>query len=190
MGKVSLRGEPVRAEDIVGVSFFALLFLSIVVTISASRSTLTPRFQALWRGWGLSLCGFALVAFGLLNFQLIHNSPTPVVEGNLWDIRGSSFSSNNSTQFRITDTTGHAVVIRCRYYGPGFVEGERARVKYVAYNRKLLEMDMLTGPYGAWHLRESSGEGSFWFYVAIGVVCGFFGYRQFKKAARTPTVAL
>lgn len=174
-----------RAEDIVGVSFFALLFPSIVVTISASRSTLTPRFQALWRGWGLSLCGFAIASFGLLNFLFIHTSPRPVVEGNIWDIRGSSFRSNNSTRFRITDATGHAVMIRCRYYGPGFVQGERARVKYVAYNRSLLEMDMLTGPYSAWHLRESSGEAGYWFWVAIGAICGFFGYRQFKKAAQT-----
>lgn len=172
-----------RAEDIVGVSFFALLFPAIVVTFSGSRTALTPRQQALWRGWGLGLISVAFVALGLVNFQLIHNSLRPVVEGNLWDIR----DLQNSTRFMITDATGHAVMIRCRYSGPGFVQGELARVRYVSYNRKLVEMDMLTGPYGAWHMRESSGEQGCWAWVAIGVVCGFAGYRQLAKARHGQT---
>ena len=76
-----------RAEDIVGISFFALLFCAIVVTLCGSRTILAPRQQAAWRGWGLSLISVALVAFGLVNFQLIRTSPRPVVERNLWDIR-------------------------------------------------------------------------------------------------------
>ena len=43
----------------------------------------------------------------------------------------------------ITDATGQAVMILCSHRGPGFVQGERARVRYVAYNNKLVEMDML-----------------------------------------------
>lgn len=168
-----------RAEDIVGVSFFGLLIPAIVVAISGSRTTLTPRQQALWRGWGLSLIAGVLLAFGLVNFQLIHDSPRPVVEGNLWDIR-DAFRTNSSS-FMITDATGHAVLIRCRYRVPGSVQGERARVRYVAYNRKLVEMDMLTGPFQKWHLRESSGEQGYWVWVAIGAVCGFFAYRQRAK---------
>ena len=58
-------------------------------------------------------------------------------------------------------------------------------MRYVAYNRKLLELDMLTGPYQVWHLRESSGERGCWVWVAIGAVCGFFAYRQFGKIGPT-----
>jgi hypothetical protein len=71
----------VRAEDIVGVSFFALLIPSVVVAISGSRTTLTPTQRVLWRGWGLSLIGAVFLAFGLVSFQLIHNSPRPVSRG-------------------------------------------------------------------------------------------------------------
>jgi hypothetical protein len=124
----------VRAEDIVGISFFALLLCAIVVTLCGSRTILTPRQQAAWRGWGLSLISIALVAFGLVNFQLIHTSPRPVVEGTLWDIREEF--KNGSTRFMITDATGQAVMILCNHRGPGFVQGERARVRYVAYNNK------------------------------------------------------
>lgn len=167
-----------RAEDIVGFGFSALLILAIVVTFSGSRTTLTPRQQALWHGWGLCLMSLAFVAFGLLNFQLIHNSPRPVVEGNLWDIR----EGQDSSRFMITDAAGHAVMILCNYSGPGLVEGEQALARYVAYNRKLLDLDMLTGPHLAWHLRESAGEQGCWAWVLIGVACGFAGYRQFVKA--------
>jgi hypothetical protein len=96
-----------------------------------------------------------------------------VIGGNLWYIRELSSSRWHSTQFRITDVTGKAVLIRCKYTGPGFVQGERARVRYVAYNEKLVDMDMLTGPYRAWHLRESSGEQGCWWWVALGWLVGF-----------------
>jgi hypothetical protein len=82
-----------------------------------------------WRGWGQSLISVALVAFGLVNFQLIHTSPRPVVEGNLWDIREEF--KNGLTRFMITDATGQAVMILCRHRGPGFVQGERARVRKI-----------------------------------------------------------
>jgi hypothetical protein len=127
------------------------------------------------------MSSLAFIALGSVTFQFIHNSARPVVEGNLWDIREESNRGTHSTRFMITDATDHAVMIRCKYSGPGFVQGERARVRYVAYNQKLLEMDMLTGPYGAWHLKESSGERSCWGWVAIGLACGFFGFRQFSK---------
>ena len=130
-----------------------------------------------------------LLAFGLLEFELIHNSPRPVVEGNLWDIRELDSSEEHWTRFRITDAAGHAVQIQCGYTGPGFVEGERARVRYVAYNGRLLEMDMLTGPYREFHLRESSGEQDFWGWMAIGAVCGFFAYRQLAKIRQEQTWA-
>ncbi len=130
-----------------------------------------------------------LLAFGLVSFQFIHDSPRPVVEGNLWDIRELFSSRAHSTRFMITDAAGHAVLILCNYTGPGLLQGERARVHYVAYNRKLIEMDMLTGPFQAWHLRESSGEQGYWRWVAIGVVCGFFAYRQLAKIRQEQTTA-
>jgi hypothetical protein len=167
----------VRAEDIVSVSFFALLISALVVWMSGFRNSLSTRRRALWWSWGLSLMSVAFIAVGLVSFQFIHNSPRQVVEGNLWDIR----EGTSSTQFMITDAAGHAVLIRCTYRGPGLVKGERARVRYVAYNRKLVEMEMLTGSYQAWHLLESSGEEGYWAWVAIGVVCGFFAYRQLAK---------
>jgi hypothetical protein len=179
----------VRAEDTVGVSFFALLIPAVVVAISGSRTTLTPRQRALWRVWGLSLISAAFLAFGLVNLQFIHNSPRPVVEGNLWNIREMVSNRARLTRFMITDATGHAVQIQCEYTGPGLREGERARVRYVAYNRKLLEMDLLTGPFQTWHLRESSGERGCWVWVAIGVVCGFFAYLQLAKIGHGQTTA-
>lgn len=178
-----------RTEDIVGFTFFALLISAFVVTISGSSSTLSPKQRALRRGWGLSLISCALLAFGLLNFQLIHNSPRPVVEGNIWDIRELFSSRAHSSRFMITDATGHAVQVWCNYTGPGLVQGERVRARYVAYNGKLVELDMLSGSFQLWHLRESSGEWAWWGWVAIGVVCGFFAYRQMAKIGREETMA-
>jgi hypothetical protein len=171
----------VRVEDVVGVSFFGLLIPAVVMAISGSGNSLTSRQRAIRRGGGLGLIGGALLAFGLINFLFIHNSPRPVVEGNLWDAREQFSRQAHGSRFMITDATGHAVPIWCTYSGPGLEEGARARVRYVAYNGKLLDMDMLTGPYQAWHLHESSGEAGWWWWVGMGVVIGFFAYRQLAK---------
>jgi hypothetical protein len=179
----------VRAEDIVGVSFFAVLVSAVVVAISGSGNSLTLRQRAIRRGSGLSLISGVLLAFGLANFLLIHNSPRPVVEGNLWDAREQFSRQAHGSRFMITDAAGHAVPLWCNYAGPGLVQGERARVRYVAYNGKLLDMDMLSGPYQAWHLHESSGEAGYWWWAAMGVVIGFFGYRQLAKLRRGEATA-
>lgn len=178
-----------RVEDIVGASFFAVLIPAVVVAIAGSRNSLTSRQRAIWRGWGLSLISGALLAFGLVTMLLIHNSPRPVVEGNLWDAREVFSRQARGSRFMITDAAGQAVQIRCNYTGPGLAEGERARVRYVAYNRKLLDMDMLSGPYQAWHLHESSDEAGYWLWVATGVVVGFFAYRQLAKLRPEQTAA-
>lgn len=178
-----------RAEDVVGVSFFAVLIPGVVVTIAGSRNSLAPRRRALWRGIGLGLVGSAFLAFGLASILFIHYSPRPVVEGSLWDIREFSGRGSGSSRFRITDAAGRAIEIRCRYRGPGLVQGERVRVRYVAYDQKLLELDTLSGPFQLWHLRESSGESGCWAWVAIGVVCGFFACRQVVKSRQGQTTA-
>lgn len=178
-----------RTEDIVGFSFFAILFPAIVITIAASRKTL-PQAQARnQRSLGLALVSLALIAFGIANYYFIHTSPKLVVEGNLWNIRGAFSKNERGTRFMITDSTGHAVPIRCRYTGPGLREGDRARIQYVAYNNHLLEIEMLSGPYQFWHLSESSGEYRFWWFVAIGLVCGFFSIRQRRQAAEPQPTA-
>ena len=173
-----------RTEDIVGVTFFAVLFPALVFTIAASRKSLTAIQQRIQRSLGLASLSLAFIAFGLVSYFFIHNSPRPVVEGNLWDIRESFSRSARGTRFMITDTTGHAIPIRCKYTGPGLVEGEKARIRHVSYNNKLIEMDMLSGSYQLWHLRESSGEQQCWGWVAIGLVCGFFAIRQRRRAAQ------
>lgn len=178
-----------RTEDIVGFSFFAILFPAIVITIAAGRKSLTSTRQHIQRSMGLAIVSLALVAFGTANYYFIHSSPRTVVEGNLWDIREIFSKNERGTRFMITDATGHAFPIRCRYTGPGLREGDRARIQYVAYNNHLLELDMLSGPYQLWHLSESSGEYQFWWFVAIGFVCGIFAIGQRRKAVQQQAAA-
>jgi hypothetical protein len=48
---------------------------------------------------------------------------------------------------------------------------------------------MLSGPYGAWHLRESSGEEGYWVWVVIGLFLGVLAYRQMAKTRSGQTTA-
>jgi hypothetical protein len=176
----------VRTEDIVGVSFFVVLITGLVLFVVSAQRKNGRQERARWQGRALAIEGFAFVAFGLTSAYFIRSSPRPVVEGNIWGIRQAHGKSAGSS-FWITTDSGQVAQIRCRYDGPGFREGERARVQFIQYNQKLLELSMLSGPYGDWHLQESSGEWSTWLLVGLGVVCWVGGYLEFRKAGATRT---
>jgi hypothetical protein len=63
-------------------------------------------------------------------------------------------------------------------------------VRYVAYNQKLVELDMMSGPYHYWHFQESSGEQACWGWVAIGVACSFFSVHQLIKSRQRQTTSV
>lgn len=173
-----------RAEDIVGVSFFSMLVPGVVIAISGAAKSLTAKKRATRHCVGLGMVSIAFMAFGLVTLKMIHASPRPVVEGNLWDVQELYSRNAHSSSFMITDASGNAVQVLCHYTGPGLRDGDRARVQYVAYNKKLLDLQMLSGPYQLWHLTESSGERGCWGWVGIGAVCGFFALRQSRKTAQ------
>jgi len=118
------------------------------------------------------------LAFGLATLYCIRTSARPVVEGNVWDVREST---QELASFRVTDADGRAVLILCRYDGSGLEEGERARVRYVAFNRKLVELTMLSGSSAGWELKESAGELSPLLFAGVGLVCWFAGWREWRK---------
>jgi hypothetical protein len=128
----------------------------------------------------MAAMGVAFLAFGLLTTYFIRTSARPLVEGNIWGV--SEPVRTSSAAFKLTLDSGRAVAIHCRYDGPGLREGDRARVRYVEYNQKLLELTMLTGSYTGWHFEESSGELSGELFGLIGLVCGFAGWRTLAKA--------
>jgi hypothetical protein len=168
-----------RAEDAVGLSFFLVLFVGVGTILSALRRPEGSRERSLRQGAGSVVMGFAITAFGALTFTLIRTSPRTVVEGNIWAVVNGSDSSS----FRVTDDSGHVAMVRCRYDGSGLRERERARVRYVEYNRKLIEMTMLSGPSTGWRIEESSGEWGWLVWVGLGFVCGVAGWRQRRSAA-------
>jgi hypothetical protein len=176
----------VRAEDIVGVSFFAVLISGLVLFVVSAQRKNGSQERTRWQARALGIVGFAFVAFGLTSGYFIRSSPRPVVEGNMWGIRQAHGKSAGSS-FRITTDSGQVAEVRSRYDGPGFREGERARVQFVQYNHKLLELSMLSGPYENWRLQESSGEWSTWLLAGLGALCWIGSYRQLRKAGSAGT---
>jgi hypothetical protein len=173
----------VRTEDIVGLSFFLVLFLGIGLLfygLKLGKQSLDAQHR--WTGSGLIVCGAACMFIGMVSPYLIRMSPRPVVEGNIWGVN-EPVSNKYSSSFNVTNDSGQSTWIRCRYDGPGLREGDRARVRYVGYNHQLLELTMLTGPSTGWGFKESSGEPGYAVWALMGVVCGFAGWRQRRKSA-------
>ena len=167
-----------RAEDIVGLSFFLVLFAGIGLMLYGTTRPVGTRERPLWQAAGLGVQGFAFLAFGLATLDCIRTSARVVVVGNVWDVREPM---RGSASFKVTDEAGRVELIRCRYDGPGLHEGERARVRYVAFNRKLVELTMLSGSSAGWELKESAGELSPLLFAGVGLVCWFAGWRVWRK---------
>jgi hypothetical protein len=166
-----------RAEDAVGLSFFLVLFAGIGTILSALRRPEGSPERSLRQGAGCVVMGFAIAAFGALTFTLIRTSPRTVVEGNIWAV----VNGDDGSSFKLTDDSGRVAKIRCRH--DGLREGDRARVQYIEYNLKLVEMTMLSGSSAGWHFEESPEEWGWAVWVGLGLVCGFAGWRQWRKGA-------
>jgi hypothetical protein len=168
----------VRAEDIIGLSFFLVLFAGIGLMLYGTTRPVGSRQRSLGQATGLGIQGFAFLAFGLATSYCIRTSAGVVVEGNIWAVgqpmRGAS-------HFKVTDDSGQVTSIRCKYRGPGLREGDRARIQYIAYNGTLVELTMLTGSYAGWELEESTGEVGPLLFAGVGLVCGLVGWRVWRK---------
>ena len=176
-------GIEVRTEDIVGLSFFLVLFTGIgLLFYGLKQGKRNIDAQHRWVGCGLIVCGTACLLLGVVRLSLIRTSSRPVVEGNIWGVN-EPVNNKYSSSFNVTNDSGQATLIRCRYDGPGLREGDRARVRYVEYNHQLLELTMLTGSYTGWGFKESSGEPGYAVWALMGVACGFAGWHQLRKGA-------
>jgi hypothetical protein len=172
-----------RTEDIVGLSFFLVLFAGIgLLFFGLKKEKQNTDAQHRWVGTGLIVCGVACLFVGAVSLYFVRTSPRPIVEGNIWGV-SEPVNSKYNPSFHITDDSGQATLIRCKYDGAGLREGERARVRYVEYNHQLLELTMLTGPTTGWGFKESSGEPGYAVWTLMGVVCGLAGRHQLRKIA-------
>lgn len=169
-----------RVAGVVGLSFFLLVFVGIWCIIRGSRRPKGSRERSLWQSRGLIAGAFAFLGFGLVTMYFIRTSARPVVEGSIWGV-SEPVRGALSEEFKMTMDSGQAITVRCRYDGPGLRDGDRARVRYIEYNRRLVELTMLTGPYAGWHFEAPSGERGCAVWVLAGLVCGFAGYRQWRK---------
>lgn len=169
-----------RAENVIGVAFFVALLTGLGLIVYGSQRK-DPAARSLWHGRGFVVEGLAFVVFGLLTDLMIRSSKRLLVDGNIWAIH-QSHGKSSGTNFLITTEAGTVESVRCRYDGPGLREGDRARVHFLEYNRKLLALQMLSGPYEGWELRESSGEGSYWVIAGVGVICWLAAYGRLRSA--------
>jgi hypothetical protein len=171
----------VRTEDIVGVSFFLMLFLGIGLLFwGLKKGAQSAAAKHQWVGAGLLVCCAACMFLGLVSLYLIRTSAQPVVEGNIWGVK-EPVNSKYGPTFNVTNDSGQSTLIRCKYDGSGLREGERARVRYIEYNHQLLQLTMLTGPSTGWGFEESSGERGYAVWVLMGAACGLAGWRQWRK---------
>ena len=164
-----------RAEDIVGCTFFAGVFAGLVLMLYGSRSTRGAKKS--WVTAGLAIESLAFLTFGLLTFYFVRTSPRLQVEGNLWGAHRYQSRSGGSV-FSVTADSGEVATVRCNYEGPGLREGDRVRVRYISYNGKLLNMTVLSGPYTGWELRESGAVWSGLMMAAVGLICGVIVLRR------------
>ena len=167
-----------RTEDIVGLSFFLVLFVGVGLILFGLGRPENSTARARRLSAGLAVTGFALLTFGAITVYFTHTSARLQVEGNLWAVNDSIHLSS----FKVTDDSGRVASIRCRYQGPGLRDGDRARVRYREYDERLVELTILNGSYAGWHLQDSTNEWSGAWFALIGLGCGAGAYRLRERS--------
>ena len=119
-----------RAEDVVGLSFFLVVFVGIGLILCGVRQPKGAPERNRWQGAGLLTMSLALLTFGALTIYFTRTSARPVIEGNVWAVANGGVRYRGSS-FNVTGESGEVARIRCAYDGPGLREGDRARVRYV-----------------------------------------------------------
>lgn len=169
-----------RAEDVVGDSFFVILVVGLVLIIFGSNRPKGSREYHRWLGLGLGVEGLAFFAFGLLSLCFTRLSSRPQIEGTisaLTQFHGKYASSD----FKVITDSGEAAQIHADYSGPRLRERDRARVRFIAYDRGLLEITLVSGPFQGWHHSESSGQLSCVGLSLMGLICWFAWYQEWCK---------
>jgi hypothetical protein len=166
----------VRAEDIVGLGFVVLLLpgtFAVVVGLAWRRGSAEAHR---WLSVGFAVAGIASLELGLATLAFVQSSPRREVTGAI------SEPIRNGSSFRIATDAGQLVSIRCRYSGNGLREGARVRVRYVEYNRRLLELTMLNGPYEGWQLEEPYRKSGPVISVVLGLVFLLRANRDWRRS--------
>lgn len=117
----------------------------------------------------------------MATMYFVRTSARPQVEGYISGVK-EAYGKSHFSDFTISNDAGVVAAVRADYTGPGLRVGDRVRVRFVQYNRKLLELTMLSGSFTGWELRESSGEwGGAWMGL-VGVACGMGAWRAWGKS--------
>lgn len=157
------------------IGIFALLMIVAVAVLLWSRTKSGARHVRRQRA-ALSLLSVGMIALGLLNFWFVETSAHLVVDGYMSYV-SHTYGKSSSSRFVVVDQTGAQTLIHARYNGPGFRDGERVRVRYIAYDHNLEDLTMLDGPFMGWKLHEPERGGASWGLVVFGVLTGLVAWR-------------
>lgn len=162
------------------IASFALLMIGAVAILLWNRTKSGARHMRRQRV-ALPLLSAGMIALGLLNLFLVMRSPEPVVEGWMSNVT-HSYGKSSSSRFVVADNAGTQTLIHARYIGPGFRNGYRVRVKYVAYDHNLEDLTMLDGPFAGWKLHEAEHGGASWGFIVFGVLTGVVSWASVGRS--------
>ncbi len=171
-----------RAEDIVGLTFFSLLVLGGVFVICGGNRNNPSARKPKWTAIGLAIGGLAFLLFGLLSSYFVHTSPRVEATGYIENLRRTTGKGAGS-YFFLAVNGGPTFALHAQYHGYGIQQGDLAKVRFLPYNSSVLELTMLSGSTQGWHLTESDGSTTYLLLSLAGVACWWGAFREYRKLA-------
>jgi membrane protein implicated in regulation of membrane protease activity len=167
-------------ETFVGGTFFLLLIVGLALMIFGNRGPRIPNQFSRSQVAGLTVAGIAFLWFALLTAYFEKTSPRPTITGTIGALRQNT-GRYASSEFTVVGDAEDRASIRCKYEGTGLQMGERIRVRYIQYNRQLLDAEILSGSVAGWNFSESDGTWSCVFMGSMGLLFLFGAYRASRK---------
>jgi len=125
--------------------FLVLFFLGLACRIGSGGPRYGPAKRPTWRVAGYLLMGFALLHYSLCSLIFVAISPRLETTGKIADLTISRGKSPAATFGILSDGYLSPMLLIEGQAVESIVEGEQARVRYVQYDRNVLDLTMLSG---------------------------------------------
>jgi hypothetical protein len=165
---------------LVGSIFLTTLIVGVCTIIASKNQKKSAHGKCAWQAVGIGLEAFGFLFFGLTTIYFSKTSIRPVITGSISELRqsGGRYPASDLT---VAAASGETAKIHTHYHGEHLKLGDVVAVRYVRYDRTLLDLTILSGDEAGWRLQES--DQTLWSGVlaAMGVVFGIGAIRVWRN---------
>jgi len=157
------------------------LIAGVGAIIASKNKAKSVRRRYTWQAGGIALEAVAFLFFGLMSIYLSKASERPTITGSIIEIK-QFHGKHPSSELIVAAPSGDTARIHSQCQGDWLHVGDVVTVRYVRYDRTLLDLKVMSGGQAGLRLQES--DQTLWagLLAAIGIAFGIGAVHTWQSA--------